>query len=108
MFPEEQVILNSKIENQTAILHSYLGLISTNQIGLIKDSFENQTDLIKDSFENQTDLIKDSFKNQTALLKEDTVNQNYILNHILEHSHNIEDYVKGTITTHQQIEGKIK
>ena len=89
--------MNSKIENQTAILHSYLGLISTNQIGLIKDSFENQTD-----------LIKDSFKNQTALLKEDTVNQNYILNHILEHSHNIEDYVKGTITTHQQIEGKIK
>ena len=97
MFPEEQVNLKSKIENQTAILHSYLGLISTNQIGLIKDSFENQTDLIKDSFENQT-----------ALLKEDTENQNYILNHILEHSHNIEDYVKGTITTHQQIEGKIK
>ena len=97
MFPEEQVYLKSDFENQTAILLLSLGLMSTNQIGLIKDSLVNQTDIIKESFENQT-----------ALFKEDTENQNNMLSHILEHSHNIEDYVKGTITAHQQIEGNIK
>ena len=108
MFPEEQVYLKSDFENQTAILLLSLGLMSTNQIGLIKDSLVNQTDIIKESFENQTALIKESFENQTALFKEDTENQNNMLSHILEHSHNIEDYVKGTITAHQQIEGKIE
>ena len=97
LFSEEQVNLKSDFENQTSLLLLSFGLISTNQIGQIKDRFENQTALIKESFENQT-----------ALLKEDTENENHMLNHILEHSHNIEDYVKGTITSHQQIEGKIE
>ena len=97
MFPDEQVYLKSDFENQTALLLSSLDLISTNQIGLIKDSFENQTALIKESFEKQT-----------VLLKEDTENQNVKLNHILEHSHKIVDYVQGTIIAHQQIEGKIE
>ena len=78
--------MKSDLENQTALLLSSLGLINTNQIGLIKESFENQT----------------------ALLKEDNEDQNDMLNHILEHSHKIEDYVKGTIISHQQIEGKIE
>ena len=107
MFPDEQVYLKSDFENQTALLLSSLGLISTNQIGLIKDSFENQTTLIKEGFENQTALIKESFEKQTVLLKEDTENQNVKLNHILEHSDKIEDYVQGSIIAHQQIEGKL-
>ena len=59
-------------------------------------------------FPEEQVYLKSNFENQTALLKEDTKNQYVYLNHILEHSHNIEDYVKGTITSHQQIEGKIE
>ena len=83
-FLEEQTDLKKSFENQTGLLLVSLGLIN---IALKEVS----SDL------NQTGLIKDSFKNQ-----------NVTLNHILKHSHKIEDYVNGTIIAHRQIEGKLK